>query len=303
MDQEDDSLSDPQEEAPIVLPSQPTKPPTGFSSILPVQEREEEMDLRREPQLYLCDDWLRPVEVMQKPGELRPREKVRARVPKNNFLLVTLMSLNVGYGSLIEDYQREGVDADPPTLNSVTLTDEEAQTCSDELDQRVESTACAPVGMPPSTILARRLTEVSANNSSVAVVKDANLKMYHVMSVKQSLREDLAEHSYQFNFSCRAADWSKLSFSHVPMQFEPLELHVVDALGQQDVPDYFQQPAKAITEDVSVMRGPQAQEWIQAVREEIESRREEGGHLYTVACETHSRHKAQCPWWTSKEEG
>ena len=55
------------------------------------------------------------------------------------------------------------------------------------------------------------------------------------------------------------------------MQFEPLELHVVEALGQQDVPEYFQQPAKAITEEVSVMRGPQAEEWIQAVREEIES--------------------------------
>ena len=75
------------------------------------------------------------------------------------------------------------------------------------------------MGMPPSTILARHLTQVSANNSSVAVVKDANLKMYHVMSVKQSIREDLAQHSYQF--SCRAADWSKMSFSHVPMQFEP----------------------------------------------------------------------------------
>ena len=44
------------------------------------------------------------------------------------------------------------------------------------------------------------------------------------------------------------------------MQFEPLQLHVVDALGQQDVPEYFQQPAKAITEDESVMKGPQAQE-------------------------------------------
>ena len=55
------------------------------------------------------------------------------------------------------------------------------------------------------------------------------------------------------------------------MQFEPLELHVIDALGQQEVPDYFQQPAKAITEDVSVMRGPHALEWIIAVREEIES--------------------------------
>ena len=56
------------------------------------------------------------------------------------------------------------------------------------------------------------------------------------------------------------------------MQFEPLELHVIDALGQQEeVPDYFQQPAKAITEDVSVMKGPHAQEWIAAVLEEIES--------------------------------
>ena len=122
-------------------------------------------------------------------------------------------------------------------------------------------TRMGAAGLPPSTVLARHIADVSANNSSVAVVKDANLKMYHVMSVKQSLREDLAEHSYQF--SCRAVVWSKMSFSHVPMQFELLELHVVDALGQQDVPDYFQQPAKAITEDVSVMRGPQAQEWIQ----------------------------------------
>ena len=97
----------------------------------------------------------------------------------------------------------------------------------------------------------------------------ANLKMYHAMSVKQTLREDLGEHAYQF--SCRAADWSRSDFHSVPMRFEPLELHVVDALGQQEVPDYFQQPAKAITEDVSVMRGPYALECICAVREEIES--------------------------------
>ena len=126
-----------------------------------------------------------------------------------------------------------------------------------------------PARMPPPTILARHLMEVSANSSDIAVVKDRNLKMYHVMSVKQSLREDLAEHSYQF--SCRAADWSRSAFSSVPMQFEPLKLHIVDALGQQEVPDYLQQPAKAITEDVGVMRGPQAQEWIHAVREEIAS--------------------------------
>ena len=140
-------------------------------------------------------------------------------------------------------------------------------TSGDELDKRCDRTPDIPAGMRPSTILARHLTEVSVNNSEIAVAKDANLKMYHVMSVKQALREDLAEHSYQS--SCRAADWSRSAFCSVPMQFEPLELHVVDAWGQQEVPDYFQQPAKVITEDV--MRGPYALEWIQAVREEIES--------------------------------
>ena len=208
------------------------------------------------------------MEVVQKAGELQPKGKARARVAKN-CLLVTLMSLNVGYGSLLESYQQEGVNVDPPELSSIILTEEKAQTYSDELNKRTNYTNDTPAGMPPSTILARHLTEVSANHSEIAVVKDTNLKMYHVMSVEQSLRKDLAEHSYQF--SCRAADWSRSAFSSVPMQFEPLELHVVDALGQQDVPDYFQQPAKAITEDVSAMRGPQAQEWIQAVCEEIES--------------------------------
>ena len=126
-----------------------------------------------------------------------------------------------------------------------------------------EDIRCVPAGLPHD---ARHLHEVKTSNSAVTVVKDSDLKMYHVMSVGQSPRGDLAEHSYQF--SCKAADWSNMSFSQVPMQFEPLELHVVDALGQQDV-QCFQQPAKAITEDVSVMRGPQAQERTQAVLEKI----------------------------------
>ena len=170
------------------------------------------------------------------------------------------MSFNVGYGSLIEDYQRasEDVGLNPPVLDSISLTKEEAQERCDLMERQ-------QAYHQPHYWLA----DVSANNSAVAVVKDSTFKLYHVMSVKQSLREDLAEQSYQL--SCRAADWSKMSFGQVPMQFEPLKLHVVDALGlgQQDVPDYFQQPAKAITEDVSVKRGPQAEEWIQAVEETI----------------------------------
>ena len=132
-----------------------------------------------------------------------------------------------------------------------------------ETDSQSEA---APAAMPPPTRLSGPTPEPSANNVGTVGVKDANLKMYHVMSVKQTLREDSAEHAYQF--SCRAA---RSEFRSVPMQFEPLELHVVDALGQQEVPDYFQQPAKAITEDVSVMRGPHALEWICAVQEELES--------------------------------
>ena len=184
------------------------------------------------------------MEVMLKPKALRAKDKARARVAKN-CLLVTLVSLNVGYGSLVESYQNEERFV-PPELNSVTLTDEEVLTYRTELDQRRDRISNIPASMPPPTTLARHLAEVSASHSEVAVVKDANLKMYHVMSVKQTLREDLAEHSYQF--SCRAADWSRSAFCSVPMQ-----------------------PAKAITEDVSVMRGPNALEWIQAVREEVES--------------------------------
>ena len=69
---------------------------------------------------------------------------------------------------------------------------------------------------------AKSLSSIFVSQSGQEFLKDSNLKMYHVMSFKQSLREDLAERSYQF--SCRAADWSKMSFSHVPVQFEPLEL-------------------------------------------------------------------------------
>ena len=111
------------------------------------------------------------------------------------------------------------------------------------------SSQAAIAAMPPPTRLSLLNPEIAiysvGSQRMKDAVKNANLKMYHVMSAKQTLREDLAEQAYQF--SCRAADWSRSDFSSVPMRFEPLELHVVDALGQQEVPDYFQQPAKAIT--------------------------------------------------------
>ena len=113
---DEESSSDSQEE--FFTEDQAAEPVTSFSSILSLQEYEDVLSPTKEPQLYPCDDWIQPVEVTPKPGELRTRDKVRARVAKN-CLLVTLMSLNVGYGSLIESYQKEG-NADPPEVNSVS---------------------------------------------------------------------------------------------------------------------------------------------------------------------------------------
>ena len=200
--------------------------------------------------------------VMSGPKKLTARDKMRENMAKN-CLIVTLM-----YGSILERYQQE-CNMSSPVLNSVLLTDEELFVRVNEPLEIDSQSQAAPAAMPTPTRVSGSTLETLVHSVGIEGARDANLKMYHVMSVKQTLREDLAEHAYQF--SCRAADWSRSDFRSVPMQFEPLELHVVDALGQQEVPDYFQQPAKAITEDVSVMRGPYALEWICAVQEEIES--------------------------------
>ena len=231
-----------------------------------------------EPQRYLCDDWIQPIKVAKKPRTLTARETMKANAAKN-CLILTLMSLELGYGSVIERYQqaRDAVveryqrdePENPSYLASEVLTDEEMLARADDQADTVAAITLAPASMPPPTCLLKGKRAEALNQVHAVAVKDTSLKMYHVMSVKQTLREDLAECAYQF--SCRAADWTRSDMHAVPMQFEPLELHVVDALGQQEVPDYFQQPAKAITEEVSVMKGPDAQEWIAAVLEEIES--------------------------------
>ena len=51
---------------------------------------------RREPQLYLCDDWIQPVEVVRKPRNMTTRETMRANAAKNCHIL-TLMSLELGH--------------------------------------------------------------------------------------------------------------------------------------------------------------------------------------------------------------
>ena len=88
-------------------------------------------------QLFICDDWGAPVKVIE---ETMFTAECPRQVAKN-FLLVTIMSLNVGYGSLIEGHQREPeqVGLNPPALNSVFLSEEQAQRHYQMMDQEQRS--------------------------------------------------------------------------------------------------------------------------------------------------------------------
>ena len=72
---------------------------------LPDAEHMDDWIPRREPQLYLCDDWIQPVEVVRKPRNMSTKETMRANAAKN-CLILALMSLELGYGSIIERYQQ-----------------------------------------------------------------------------------------------------------------------------------------------------------------------------------------------------
>ena len=123
-------------------------------------------------ELNICDGWILPVQVMRKPMPLtNPQDKFRARIA---FMLGTLTSVNAGYGSLLQQHQ-ETISIMPPKaplLKSVSLSSEQVFSVSASIQQG-------------------EMTDTRAN---VTVVKDNDLKMHHVISVKQSLREDLAEH-------------------------------------------------------------------------------------------------------------
>ena len=91
------------------------------------------------------------MEVVRKPKELTAKDKMRANVAKN-CLIVTLMSLDLGYGAILVRYQREGNSA-PPELNSVALTEKEVLTCvNDSIEGSNQRAATA--AMPPPTVLA-----------------------------------------------------------------------------------------------------------------------------------------------------
>ena len=88
---------------------------------LPCNEARESLPCK-EPQLYLCDDWIQPIAVLSRPHELTARDKMRANLAKN-CLIVALMSLELGYRSILERYQQER--SSSPVLGAVSLTEEE----------------------------------------------------------------------------------------------------------------------------------------------------------------------------------
>ena len=182
----------------------------------PINDDLEDWSPDKETQLYLCDDWIQPVMVARKPRRMTAKETMKANAAKN-CLILTMMSLELGYGSIIERYQ-QARDAlveryqqpRPETsvyLDSVILTDEEVSArAPDQPDEAAHSSA-VPATMPPPTRLAEGAQRKAVSQVHAVAPKHSSLKLYHVMSVKQTLREDLAECAYQF--SCRAADWSR----------------------------------------------------------------------------------------------
>ena len=80
---------------------------TNSIALVQKDEENEEVPASKEPQLHLCDDWIQPMAAMSRPRKLTAKENVKANVAKN-CLIVTLMSLELGYGPILERYQQEG---------------------------------------------------------------------------------------------------------------------------------------------------------------------------------------------------
>ena len=99
----------------------------------PQEEVVEEDVSMTEPQLYLCDDWILPTKVMKRPRTMTPKEKRKAK-NATNYLILTMMSLELGYSSIIERYRQardavvERYQQKPENtvyLDSVVLTEDE----------------------------------------------------------------------------------------------------------------------------------------------------------------------------------
>ena len=180
---EDVTSDEGQEEAP------PQEMAINSTALVQDDEENDDVPLSKEPQLYLCDDWIQPMAAMSKPRELTAKEKVKANMAKN-CLIVTLMSLELGYGSILERYQQEGESIvqryeqprseSRPALNSVLLTDEEFLVRRDNHLKVDAPSQAASAAMPPPTRLSLLNSELAIHSVGTQgtkdAVKNANLK-------------------------------------------------------------------------------------------------------------------------------
>ena len=75
-----------------------------------------------------------------------------------------------------------------------------------------------------------------------------------------SKQQELAEASFQMR--CRISEFNASSFAALPLESIALEVDYVEALSQQEVPDYFAglAMAKTITQETRVVFGPEQEE-------------------------------------------
>ena len=137
--------------------------PQAMKARLSLEEDLESGIPDKEPQLYLCDGWIQPVMVARKPRIMTAKETMKANVAKN-CLILTMMSLELGFGSIIERYQRardavveryqQGRSETSTYLDSVILTDEEMSTRTAHQPDETTHSLVIPASMPPPTRLA-----------------------------------------------------------------------------------------------------------------------------------------------------
>ena len=91
------------------------------------------------------------------------------------------------------------------------------------------------------------------------------VKTYCVTGLSMSKQQELVEASYQLR--CRIFDFSASSFAATPLELVPLEVDYVEALSNQEVPDYFAglAMAKTITQETQAVFGPEQEEWKAAI--------------------------------------
>ena len=71
------------------------------------------------------------------------------------------------------------------------------------------------------------------------------VKTYCVSDLSMSKQQEMVEASFQMR--CRIFELNASSFAAIPLDSIPLEADYVEALSQQEVPDYFAGPAMAKT--------------------------------------------------------